>query len=57
MDQKGEQPAVAASCSWLEGIQKWYHNAAGFKKLELVRDDTVCENDDVKEATRLPENL
>lgn len=48
----------AASSQWLEGIRKWYYNAAGFNKLGLMRDDTIHENDDVKEAIRrLPENL
>ena len=52
------RPAVSASSRWLEGIQKWYYNAAGFNKLGLMRDDTIHENDDVKEAIRkLPENL
>ena len=42
----------------LEGIRKWYYNAAGFNKLGLMQDDTIHENDDVKEAIRrLPENL
>uniref|UniRef100_A0A8C6AVB3 Cytochrome b-c1 complex subunit 7 n=1 Tax=Monodon monoceros TaxID=40151 RepID=A0A8C6AVB3_MONMO len=51
-------PAVAASSKWLEGIRKWYYNAAGFNILGLMRDDTVYENYDVKEAIRrLPENL
>lgn len=49
---------VSASSRWLEGIRKWYYNAAGFNKLGLMRDDTIHENDDVKEAIRrLPENL
>uniref|UniRef100_A0A8C0RQ13 Cytochrome b-c1 complex subunit 7 n=1 Tax=Canis lupus familiaris TaxID=9615 RepID=A0A8C0RQ13_CANLF len=49
---------VAASSRWLEGIRKWYYNAAGFNKLGLMRDDTIYENEDVKEAIRrLPENL
>ena len=52
------RPAVAASSQWLECIRKWYYNAAGFNKLGLTRDDTIHENDDVKEAIRrLPENL
>ncbi|TEA35600.1 hypothetical protein DBR06_SOUSAS21710028, partial [Sousa chinensis] len=52
------RPAVAASSKWLEGIRKWYYSAAGFDKLGLMRDDTICENDDVEEAIRrLPENL
>ncbi|KAK2494454.1 hypothetical protein MC885_019973 [Smutsia gigantea] len=50
--------SVSASGRWLEGIRKWYYNAAGFNKLGLMRDDTIYENDDVKEAVRrLPENL
>ncbi|XP_021567104.1 cytochrome b-c1 complex subunit 7 isoform X2 [Carlito syrichta] len=50
--------AVAASSRWLEGIRKWYYNAAGFNKLGLMRDDTIYEDEDVKEAIRrLPENL
>ncbi|CAD7687076.1 unnamed protein product [Nyctereutes procyonoides] len=49
---------VAASSRWLEGIRKWYYNAAGFNKLGLMQDDTIYENEDVKEAIRrLPENL
>ncbi|KAG3273868.1 cytochrome b-c1 complex subunit 7 [Ictidomys tridecemlineatus] len=52
------RPAVAASGRWLEGIRKWYYNAAGFNKLGLMRDDTIYEDEDVKEAVRrLPENL
>ena len=52
------RPAVSALSRWLEGIRKWYYNAAGFNKLGLMRDDTIHENDDVKEAIRrLPENL
>ncbi|XP_037665135.1 cytochrome b-c1 complex subunit 7-like [Choloepus didactylus] len=51
-------PAVAASGRWLDGIRKWYSNAAGFNKLGLMRDDIIAENEDVKEAIRrLPENL
>ncbi|XP_037678415.1 cytochrome b-c1 complex subunit 7-like [Choloepus didactylus] len=50
--------AVAASGWWLDGIQKWHYNAAGFNKLGLMRDYTIAENDNVKEAIRrLPENL
>uniref|UniRef100_A0A8C9GR04 Cytochrome b-c1 complex subunit 7 n=1 Tax=Piliocolobus tephrosceles TaxID=591936 RepID=A0A8C9GR04_9PRIM len=38
-------------------IRKWYYNAAGFNKLGLMRDDTIYEKEDVKEAIRrLPEN-
>uniref|UniRef100_A0A8C0WCX1 Cytochrome b-c1 complex subunit 7 n=1 Tax=Castor canadensis TaxID=51338 RepID=A0A8C0WCX1_CASCN len=51
-------PAISASGRWLEGIRKWYYNAAGFNKLGLMRDDTINEDEDVKEAVRrLPENL
>ncbi|ELK08659.1 mTERF domain-containing protein 1, mitochondrial [Pteropus alecto] len=50
--------SVAASGRWLEGIRKWYYNAAGFNKLGLMRDDTIHVDDDVKEAIRrLPENV
>ncbi|KAM6171139.1 cytochrome b-c1 complex subunit 7 [Erethizon dorsatum] len=52
------RPAVTASGRWLDGIRKWYYNAAGFNKLGLMRDDTIYEDEDVKEALRrLPENL
>ncbi|XP_027031332.1 cytochrome b-c1 complex subunit 7 [Tachysurus fulvidraco] len=38
------------------GLRKWYYNAAGFNKLGLLRDDTIYEDPDVKEAIRrLPE--
>ncbi|XP_072530980.1 cytochrome b-c1 complex subunit 7 [Salminus brasiliensis] len=40
------------------GFRKWYYNASGFNKLGLMRDDTVYENQDVKEAIlRLPESV
>ncbi|XP_060798939.1 cytochrome b-c1 complex subunit 7 [Neoarius graeffei] len=40
----------------LLGFKKWYYNAAGFNKLGLMRDDTIYECPDVKEAIqRLPE--
>lgn len=49
---------VATSGRWLKGLRKWYYNAAGFNKLGLMRDDTIYEDEDVKEAIRrLPENL
>ncbi|KFW81092.1 Cytochrome b-c1 complex subunit 7, partial [Manacus vitellinus] len=42
----------------IDSIRKWYYNAAGFNKLGLMRDDTLYEDDDVKEALkRLPEHL
>ncbi|XP_066531213.1 cytochrome b-c1 complex subunit 7 isoform X2 [Hoplias malabaricus] len=47
--------AVASSRLFL-GFKKWYYNACGFNKLGLMRDDTIYENMDVKEAIRrLPE--
>ncbi|XP_055141381.1 cytochrome b-c1 complex subunit 7-like [Symphalangus syndactylus] len=50
--------AVAASGKWLHGIRKWYYKAAGFNKLGIMRDDTIYENEDVKEAvSSLPQNL
>ena len=55
-DQNGEQVSCC-NIRRLEGIKKWYYNAAGFNKLDLMQDDAVYENDDVKEAIRLPENL
>ncbi|KAL1763079.1 cytochrome b-c1 complex subunit 7 [Sigmodon hispidus] len=52
------RPAVAVPSKWLDGFRKWYYNAAGFNKLGLMRDDTIYETEDVKEATRrLPEDL
>ena len=40
------------------GYSKMYYNAVKFNKLGFMRDDTIYENDDVKEAIRrLPENL
>uniref|UniRef100_A0A2I3G3G2 Cytochrome b-c1 complex subunit 7 n=1 Tax=Nomascus leucogenys TaxID=61853 RepID=A0A2I3G3G2_NOMLE len=53
-----DMTAVSASGKWLDGIRKWYYDAAGFNKLGLMRDDTIYKDEDVKEATRsLPENL
>lgn len=38
------------------GFRKWYYNMCGFNKLGLMRDDTIYEDTDVKEALqRLPE--
>uniref|UniRef100_A0A096M1N6 Cytochrome b-c1 complex subunit 7 n=1 Tax=Poecilia formosa TaxID=48698 RepID=A0A096M1N6_POEFO len=40
------------------GVRKWYYNLCGFNKLGLMRDDTIYEDSDVKEALRrLPENV
>ncbi|XP_048196757.1 cytochrome b-c1 complex subunit 7-like [Perognathus longimembris pacificus] len=50
--------AVSASGWWLNGVRKWYHSAAGFNRLGLMRDDTIDENEDIKEGLRrLPEEL
>ncbi|XP_012688799.1 cytochrome b-c1 complex subunit 7 [Clupea harengus] len=50
--------APAATGRLLLGFRKWYYNACGFNKLGLMRDDTLHEDDDVKEALRrLPENV
>lgn len=58
LEHHGEQ---ACHCSIHLGagdIKKWYYSGAGFNKLGLMQDDTVCENDGVTEAiTRLPRNL
>ncbi|XP_006007196.1 cytochrome b-c1 complex subunit 7 isoform X1 [Latimeria chalumnae] len=49
---------VSATSRLLEGFRKWYYNAAGFNKLGLMRDDTMYEDADVKEALkRIPENV
>ncbi|XP_069777907.1 cytochrome b-c1 complex subunit 7 [Narcine bancroftii] len=49
---------VKATTNLLQKFQKWYYNAAGFNKLGLVRDDTLYEDEDVREAVRrLPEKL
>ncbi|KAJ7991882.1 hypothetical protein DPEC_G00288460 [Dallia pectoralis] len=50
--------APAATNRLLVGFRKWYYNAAGFNKIGLMRDDTIIEDTDVKEAVRrLPENV
>ncbi|XP_007488201.1 cytochrome b-c1 complex subunit 7 isoform X1 [Monodelphis domestica] len=50
--------STVASSKWLKSLRKWYYNAAGFNKLGLMRDDTLYEDEDVKEAIRrLPENV
>ncbi|XP_063007596.1 cytochrome b-c1 complex subunit 7 [Melospiza melodia melodia] len=49
---------VAGGGRLFERLCKWYYNAAGFNKYGLMRDDTLYEDDDVKEALkRLPEQL
>ncbi|XP_051948287.1 cytochrome b-c1 complex subunit 7-like [Xyrauchen texanus] len=48
--------AIAATSRLLVGFRKWYYNTCGFNKLGLMRDDTINEDFDVKEAIhRLPE--
>ncbi|XP_042291532.1 cytochrome b-c1 complex subunit 7 [Thunnus albacares] len=50
--------APAQTGRLLLGVRKWYYNMCGFNKIGLLRDDTVYEDADVKEALRrLPENL
>ncbi|XP_016136348.1 cytochrome b-c1 complex subunit 7-like [Sinocyclocheilus grahami] len=50
--------APAATSRLMVGFRKWYYNACGFNKLGLMRDDTINENNDVKEAIRrLPEQV
>ncbi|KAM3857985.1 cytochrome b-c1 complex subunit 7 [Diretmus argenteus] len=50
--------APAATSRLLLGFRKWYYNTCGFNKIGLMRDDTIHEDDDVKEAIkRLPENI
>ncbi|XP_075995459.1 cytochrome b-c1 complex subunit 7 [Genypterus blacodes] len=50
--------APAASRKLLVGFSKWYYNLCGFNQLGLMRDDTIEENADVKEALRrIPENM
>ncbi|CAL8397207.1 cytochrome b-c1 complex subunit 7 [Gadus morhua] len=50
--------APVASGRLLVGFRKWYYNMCGFNKIGLLRDDTIYENDDVKEAlTRIPEKM
>ncbi|KAJ3609714.1 hypothetical protein NHX12_024225 [Muraenolepis orangiensis] len=48
--------APVASGKLLAGFQKWYYNMCGFNKIGLMRDDTIHEDSDVKEALRrIPE--
>ncbi|XP_077364067.1 cytochrome b-c1 complex subunit 7 [Festucalex cinctus] len=50
--------APVASGRFMSSFYKWYYNKCGFNKLGLMRDDTMYENDDVKEAVRrLPEKV
>uniref|UniRef100_A0A674A4G1 Cytochrome b-c1 complex subunit 7 n=1 Tax=Salmo trutta TaxID=8032 RepID=A0A674A4G1_SALTR len=58
MSLKEWQTALAATGRLLVGFRKWYYNAAGFNKIGLMRDDTIHEDGDVKEALRrLPEKV
>ncbi|CDQ77375.1 unnamed protein product [Oncorhynchus mykiss] len=50
--------APATTGRLLVSFRKWYYNAAGFNKIGLMRDDTIHEDSDVKEALRrLPEKV
>ncbi|XP_072303533.1 cytochrome b-c1 complex subunit 7 [Eucyclogobius newberryi] len=50
--------APVATGRLLMGVQKWYYNLSGFNKLGLMREDTLHEDSDVKEAVRrLPEKV
>ncbi|XP_071356543.1 cytochrome b-c1 complex subunit 7 [Trachinotus anak] len=50
--------APAATGRLMLGFRKWYYNMCGFNKLGLMRDDTIYEDSDVKEALRrLPEDM
>uniref|UniRef100_A0A4W5L5A3 Cytochrome b-c1 complex subunit 7 n=1 Tax=Hucho hucho TaxID=62062 RepID=A0A4W5L5A3_9TELE len=52
------RPPSTATGRLLVGFRKWYYNAAGFNKIGLMRDDTIHEDGDVKEALRrLPEKV
>ncbi|XP_035039206.1 cytochrome b-c1 complex subunit 7 [Hippoglossus stenolepis] len=49
--------APVATGRLMLGIRKWYYGMCGFNKLGLMRDDTIEEDSDVKQAlSRLPEN-
>merc|ERR1712071_660010 len=57
-DFKMATRAPAATGRLLLGFRKWYYNACGFNQLGLMRDDTLHEDSDVKEAIRrLPETV
>ncbi|XP_036949701.1 cytochrome b-c1 complex subunit 7 [Acanthopagrus latus] len=50
--------APVATGRLMLGVRKWYYSLCGFNKLGLMRDDTLYEDQDVKEAIRrLPEDL
>ncbi|XP_061598452.1 cytochrome b-c1 complex subunit 7 [Cololabis saira] len=50
--------APVATGRLLVGFRKWYYNLCGFNKFGLMRDDTMYEDEDVKEALRrLPETV
>ncbi|XP_041665143.1 cytochrome b-c1 complex subunit 7 isoform X2 [Cheilinus undulatus] len=50
--------APATTGKFLVGIRKWYYGLCSFNKLGLMRDDTIYEDADVKEALRrLPESV
>merc|ERR1711893_216605 len=48
----------AARPAWRLALARWAYNKSYFPQLGLMRDDTLYEDDDVKEAVRsLPRNL
>ncbi|XP_067356965.1 cytochrome b-c1 complex subunit 7 [Channa argus] len=50
--------APAQTGRLLLGFSKWYYNLCGFNKFGLMRDDTIYEDSEVKEALRrLPEKV
>ncbi|KAG9478778.1 cytochrome b-c1 complex subunit 7 [Eleutherodactylus coqui] len=50
--------SVATTGRFKDAICRWYYGIAGFNKLGLMRDDTLYETNDVKEAiSRLPARL
>ncbi|XP_032817556.1 cytochrome b-c1 complex subunit 7 [Petromyzon marinus] len=52
------QGSVTVTRRFFNVFRNWYYNAAGFNKYGLMYEDTLHENDIIKEAIRrLPENL
>ncbi|CAN9504020.1 unnamed protein product [Ophioblennius macclurei] len=50
--------APAATGRLVGTFRKWYYGMCGFNKLGLMRDDTIYEDSDVKEALRrIPEGV
>ncbi|KAJ8273914.1 hypothetical protein GJAV_G00106880 [Gymnothorax javanicus] len=58
LESKMATRVPASSGRLMLSLRKWYYNSAGFNKLGLMRDDTITEDGDVKEAVRrLPESV